>query len=241
MMRFQDKTVVIATSGGSIGAACAEEFQKEGAKVAVLDLDAAEAEKLAGSDTCKAAAVKCFYDPTEVETKLAEVLETFGPADIVVTNLTAKPEKYAWNEIPEGEAHRVFDEIMTGVQTVLKYAMPPMLEKESGSVVIIENLSGRTAIAGENVMTAAAYAGLGGLIRNMATVFGKNQVTVNGVSVGPIEGEYFEENMLANAGPLLERKGTGTDVARAVMYLADPAVFWNAGEIIDLNGGRFAV
>ena len=89
-------------------------------------------------------------------------------------------------------------------------------------------------------MSAAAHAGLGGLIRNMATVFGKHRITVNGVAVGPIKGEYAEPAVEKNAGPVLGVKGTGADVANAVMYLADPAVFWNTGEIIDLNGGRFA-
>lgn len=68
-----------------------------------------------------------------------------------------------------------------------------------------------------------------------------DRITVNGVAVGPIKGEYAEPAVEKNAGPVLGVKGTGADVANAVMYLADPAVFWNTGEIIDLNGGRFAI
>lgn len=60
---------------------------------------------------------------------------------------------------------------MTGVQTVLKYTVPAMIEQESGSVVVVESICGRTGVKGENVMSAAAHAGLGGLIRNMATDF----------------------------------------------------------------------
>ena len=116
-----------------------------------------------------------------------------------------------------------------------------MLEQARGSVVVVESICGRTGVKGENVMSAAAHAGLGGLIRNMATVFGKHRITVNGVAVGPIKGEYAEPAVEKNAGPVLGVNGTGADVANAVMYLADPAVFWNTGEIIDLNGGRFAM
>ena len=47
--------------------------------------------------------------------------------------------------------------------------------------------------------------------------------------------------MSAGAQPVLAAAGTGEDAANAVMYLADQAVFWNTGEIVDLNGGRFAV
>lgn len=240
-MRFQNKVVAIATSGGSIGTECARMLQEEGAKVVVFNSDKSETERMAESDTCKVVPVDCFYDEQEMETKVKNALSKFGAADIVVTCLTAQPPAFAWNEIPEDEAHKYFDEIMTGVQTVLKYTVPAMIERKSGSIVVIESICGRTGIKGENVMSAAAHAGLGGLVRNMATVFGKYSITVNGVAVGQIEGEYAEPAVEENAKPVLERKGTGADVANAVMYLADPAVFWNAGEIVDLNGGRFAV
>lgn len=240
-MRFQDITVVIATSGGSIGLACARLLQQEGAKVVLLDSDLQETERTAETSTLRVVPVVCFYDEAEMEDKVRTALEEMGGADVVVTCLTSQPPRAPWNEISEEDAHRVFDEIMTGVQTVLKYTMPGMVERETGSVVIVTNLSARTGVAGENVMTAAAYAGLGGLIRNMGTVFGSHLITVNGVSVGPIQGQYFEPAMEADAQPIPGLQGTGEDVANAVMYLADPAVFWNSGEVIDLNGGRFAV
>ena len=240
-MRFQDKIVFAATSGGSIGLAVAEALQKEGAKVVLLDSDVAEAAAQKESDTLKVIAVACFYDEQAMEAVMQKAASYFGNADLVVTSIKAKPAAYAWNESPEQEAHRVFDEIMTSVQTVLKYAVPPMLERESGSIVVVGDLAGRTGVPGENIMTTAAYAGLGGLIRNMATVFGKNLITVNGVSVGCIRGEYLEPAAAEHLQPVLPFEGTGEDVANAVMYLADPAVFWNAGEIVDLNGGCFAV
>ena len=240
-MRLENKTAVIATSGGSIGLECARKLEEEGAKVIILDLDHAEAENLSSSDTRCVVPVNCFYDEAEVEEKLKKASEAFAPVDIVVTNLISKPSDCAWNEITEEEAHRIFDEIMTGVQTVLKFTVPTMIERSSGSIVIIENLAGRTGVKGANVITSAAYAGLSGMIRNMATVYGKNMITVNGVAVGPIEGQYFEPEAAKNLRPELGKTGTGEDVANAVMYLADPEVFWNEGEIVDLNGGRFAV
>ena len=237
-MRFQNKIVVIATSGGSIGIECARMLQGEGAKVVFLVSDKSETAGMVESDTCKIVSVDRFYDEAEMEVKIRDALSEFGAAELVVTCLAAQPPAFVWNEIPEDEAHRYFDEIMTGVQTVLKYTVPAMIEQESGSVVVVESICGRTGVKGENVMSAAAHAGLGGLIRNMATVFGKHRITVNGVAVGPIKGEYAEPAVEKNAGPVLGVKGTGADVANAV---ADPAVFWNTGEIIDLNGGRFAI
>ena len=237
-MRFENKTVVVATSGGSIGTECARKLQEEGARVVLLTSDKAD-EKAAGS-ACKVVPVNCFYDEAEMEGKVKEAIGD-AAADVVVTCLDAEPPKFAWNEIPEDDAHKYFDAVMTGVQTVLKYTLPAMVERRSGSVVIIESIVGRTGVKGENIMSAAAHAGLSGLIRNVATVFGKHNITVNGVAVGPIKGQKCEEAVAENVKPVLNIEGTGEDVANAVMYLADPAVFWNAGEIVDLNGGYFAV
>ena len=143
-MRFQNKIVVIATSGGSIGIECARMLQGEGAKVVFLVSDKSETAGMVESDTCKIVSVDRFYDEAEMEVKIRDALSEFGAADLVVTCLAAQPPAFVWNEIPEDEAHRYFDEIMTGVQTVLKYTVPAMIEQESGSVVVVESICGRT-------------------------------------------------------------------------------------------------
>ena len=122
-MRFQNKIVVIATSGGSIGIECARMLQGEGAKVVFLVSDKSETAGMVESDTCKIVSVDRFYDEAEMEVKIRDALSEFGAADLVVTCLAAQPPAFVWNEIPEDEAHRYFDEIMTGVQTVLKYTV----------------------------------------------------------------------------------------------------------------------
>ena len=86
-MRFQNKIVVIATSGGSIGIECARMLQGEGAKVVFLVSDKSETAGMVESDTCKIVSVDRFYDEAEMEVKIRDALSEFGAADLVVTCL----------------------------------------------------------------------------------------------------------------------------------------------------------
>ena len=240
-MRFENKCVVIASSGGSIGRAAAEMMEKEGAKAALLEKDQ-------GQETfndfsgmfCK---VKDFASEEEMGELSKAVVEKLGTVDVIVTALFDKLSDPAlsWDKIPDGEARRLVRNILTGTETVLKSFLPVLAEKESGRVVLLMTVAGRKNVPGTPWPEAMAYAGIGGLIRNGGTVFGKNSITFNGVAVGPVEGmdlpAYLEESVQGVWG----RKATGADVANAIMYLSDEEAAWNTGEIVDLNGGYFAI
>ena len=238
-MRFENKTVIIASSGGSIGLACCRMLQAEGARVVFL---AARPEELAAqSGTYFPLAVRDFADEGQMRQAEQTVREAFGSWDVIVTCLWDEVPEGVWNEIPEEQLRRPVTAILTGTRTVLQFFLPELVEKESGRVVILTSIVGRTNIPGESLASAMAYAGLGGLIRNAARVYGKKGITVNGVAVGPVEGMYCEPAVEACAQGILGRPVSAKDAANAVMYLADDMAAWNTGEILDLNGGRFAL
>ncbi|MCD8009597.1 MAG: SDR family oxidoreductase [Lachnospiraceae bacterium] len=240
-MRFENKVAVVASSGGSIGLACVEALQEEGARVAFLGSDSGEVTALSAGPQLLPLKVKDFTDEDEMQKNADTILAQFGTIDVLVTALTCPPPEGAWNELSEEMLHNTLDAILTGSWLTVKYMMRPMVEKKSGRIVLITSVAGRTGVRGSSPITTAAYAGLGGIIRDVATVFGKDSITANGVAVGPIEGQYFEPEAAASVSGVLNRPGTGRDVAEAVMYLADEHGAWNTGEIVDLNGGFFAV
>ncbi|MBR0087780.1 MAG: SDR family oxidoreductase [Lachnospiraceae bacterium] len=237
-MRFDQKKVVIASSGGSIGGEIARKMTEEGAKTVLLTCDAAAPAELDGITICP---VADFADEAEMKALSEKVLEDLGGVDVVVTAIFDKAPEGAWNEVSAEDAHKTVRNILTGAETVLKFFVQPLVDQESGHVVLVMSVAGRRNVPGVSWPQALAYAGLGGIIRNGATVFGKNSVTFNGVAVGPVEGMDFDAYIDENVKGVWGRKATGEDVANAVMYLSDDLSAWNTGEIVDLNGGFFAI
>ncbi len=245
-MRFENKKVVIASSGGSIGLRTAGLMAEEGACVALVSLppEGKVSAQLTDEVACEnivSYTVSDFASEEEMEALSKKILEKIGTVDVIVTALIDKAPEGEWNEISDEDAHKTVRNILTGAETVLKFFLPPMIEKESGHVVIVTSVAGRTNVPGTPWPEALAYAGLGGVIRNGATVFGKNSVTFNGVAVGPVEGMDQPAYITENVSGIWGRKATGDDVANAVMYLSDDLSCWNTGEIVDLNGGFFAL
>lgn len=238
-MRFENKTVVIASSGGSLGIAIEKKMREEGAKTVLLTKKEEELKSL--PEETLGLFIPDFTDEAKVEEAFKKTKGTFGSVDVIVTAIFEKAPEKAWDEITSEEAHQVVHGILTGARTVIKYFLPVMVEKEQGRVVILMPVSGRTNVPGMPWTEALAYAGLGGIIRNGATVFGKNSVTFNGVAVGPVEGMDLPAYIDNEVKGVWGRKASADDAAYAVMYLADEEGAWNTGEIIDLNGGYFAI
>ena len=240
-MRFEQKNVLIASSGGSIGISTAKKMADEGANVTLLSRSREDMSCGSLPDAVKCFAVTDFSDESEMKALSETVLQTAGAPDVIVTAIFEKAPAGEWNEIGSDSAHACVRNILTAAETVLKFFMPPMLERESGHVVIVTSAAGRTNVPGTPWPHAIAYAGLTGIIRNAATVFGRNAVTVNGVAVGPVEGMDFDAYLEKNITGMWNRKATGEDAANAIMYLSDDFSTWNTGEIVDLNGGFFAL
>lgn len=111
-----------------------------------------------------------------------------------------------------------------------------------GSICVVMNIAGRTGIKGVNFAQAAAHAGLGGLIRNLATTLGKYHIVANGVACGPVEGDPDFDGSENCLGIIPGReKVTADDVAYGMMYVTDEFSGYNTGEILDVSCGRIIV
>lgn len=243
-MRLEHKVAAVASSGGSIGKACAQALLKEGAKVILLSKNPSDFSEFQEKEQpFLGLPVKDFTDEEEIKEKAAEAVEAFGSLDVIVNSITAVPEEGVWNEIPEESWRETFTQILTGNLIPLKYLVPSLVEKESGRIVIVSALPGRTGVPGSQFAYTAAHAGLGGMVRNIATVFGKHSITCNGIAAGQIEGQAIDPGAEGSLAGILKEKtiGAAQDVANAVLYLTDEHAAWNTGETLDLNGGRYMV
>jgi len=245
-MLLQDKIAVI--SGGAsvrgIGFATAKLFARQGARVAILDLDEAGAKRAAGELGEGHLGLACnVTDRESCRSAAAQVLAHFGAVDILINNAgITQPVKIM--DITEQDWHRIVDVNMTGVLFLSQAFIPHMRERRQGSIACMSSVSaqrGGGIFGGPHY--SAAKAGVLGLAKAMARELGPDGIRVNAVTPGLIQTD-ITGGMLTDAmrteilkGVPLNRLGDAEDVANIFLFLASGLSGYVTGAVIDVNGG----
>jgi NAD(P)-dependent dehydrogenase (short-subunit alcohol dehydrogenase family) len=231
------RQIVVVTGGGSgIGAATARAFAREGAEVAVLDLDAEAAKAIAKACGGKAVGLGCdVTDAASVRAAFDAVAERFGGVDVVVSNAGA-----AW----QGTVGTVEDEVLRrsfelnffAHQSVAQNAVRIMNAQGTGGVLLF-NASKQAVNPGKNfgpygLPKAATLF----LMKQYALDHGKDGIRSNAVNADRIRSGLLTGDMIASrskargltekdymAGNLLGREVSADDVADAFVWLAKAA------------------
>lgn len=243
---LSDKVAVIsgAASARGIGLATARLFAEHGARIAILDIDAAGAERAARELGEGHRGFGCdVADKASCERAAADVIAAFGQADILLNNAgVTQPVKTV--DITPADWHRIVDINMTGVLYLSQAFIPQMRKQQRGSIVCMSSVSaqrGGGIFGGPHY--SAAKAGVLGLAKAMAREFGTDGIRVNCVTPGLIGTDItagkLTDEMKAKIleGIPLNRLGTADDVAGIYTFLASDLSAYVTGAVIDVNGG----
>ena len=246
--RFVDTSVAITGGASGIGRATALQFAREGARVAIIDLNGAESERVR-DELCAtgATAVSVSVDVTDsdqVSAAFASVAAAIGPPDVLVNNaavagaddvLVIEPDRW------RADLASTLDSAFLCVRAVL----PEMIARGSGSIVNVSSVNALVGLGGEAY--SAGKAGLISLTQNIAVRFGKFGIRANAVAPGsvrtPIWGNRLED--AARSSRLLAmyplgRFGEPDDVAAAILFLSSSAAAWITGAVLPVDGGLTA-
>ena len=245
-MLLADKVAVIsgAASPRGIGAATARLFAQHGARVAILDLDEAGAQRGAEELGPEHRGFGCdVADLASCQNAARQVLETYGKADILLANAgITQPLKFM--EISPENWDRVMDVNLRGVFYLSQAFVPHMRERKQGSIACMSSVSaqrGGGIFGGPHY--SAAKAGVLGLAKAMARELGPDRIRVNCVTPGLIQtditGGKLTDELRAEItkGIPLNRLGNADDVAGAYLFLASDLSAYITGAVIDVNGG----
>ncbi|NNN04711.1 MAG: 3-oxoacyl-[acyl-carrier-protein] reductase [Elusimicrobia bacterium] len=245
-MRLKDKVAVITGAAQGIGLATAELFLSEGARVAIVDVDAAKAEAAArtlnaGGEVCLGMAcdVRRFAD---CEAAVKAVLAKWGKLDILVNNAGLTKDNLIMR-ISEADWDLVLDVNLKGAFNFTKAVVRPMMKARSGRIVNITSVVGLEGAAGQTNYSASK-GGLVALTKSTAREFASRGITANAVAPGFIRtrltdaiAEEAKKKLLERI--LLGRVGEPVDIARAILFLASDEASYITGHVLSVNGGVY--
>jgi NAD(P)-dependent dehydrogenase (short-subunit alcohol dehydrogenase family) len=252
MFVLEKKVAIVVGAANGIGRATALAFAAAGAAVTCADVEEAGARTTAAEiDRGGAQALPIHLDVTEdasCRAAVAATVERFGGLDVLLYGAADSDRAATVLEMDEAAWDRVIRVNLTGAFLMVKAAIPAMIARGGGSVILIASQLGRVASPGR----AAYCATKGGLIQ-LAKVLAADHagqgIRANTISPGAIETRRMlrrwkdMEEARAMMGPkhLLGRLGRPDEIASAALYLASDASAFMTGSDLLIDGGYTAV
>jgi 3-oxoacyl-[acyl-carrier protein] reductase len=244
MFDLAGRVALVTGAGQGVGSGIARALAARGAAVAVNDLVAERAERVAAEITQSGgrAVAQAFdvCDAASVDAGVAKIAAALGPVDVLVNN-AGVPEGMGltqFRDMPPASWDRFVDLNLYGVLHCTRAVLDGMCERRFGRVITISSGAGQTGL---NIGVSLYAAGKGGAIsfmRHLALEVARFGVTANSLALGLMGNtqDVASVEALARTVPV-GRLGTPEDVGAAVVFLASREASWLTGQTIGLNGG----
>ena len=247
-MKLKDRAAVVTGGASGIGRAITQALAREGARVAVLDLDEGGARETAAAvERAGGSAAAHRVDVTDVgavDGAIDAVAARWGGLHVLV-NCAGWDKPMPFVETTPEFWDKIIAVNLRGPLACTRAALRHMIKADYGKIVTIASDAGRVGSTGEAVYSAAK----GGLIaftKTVAREVARHHINVNCVCPGPSDTPLFQKEFAAKSPKLAEslkrvipwgRLGVPDDVAPAVVFLASDDAGFITGQTLSVSGG----
>jgi NAD(P)-dependent dehydrogenase (short-subunit alcohol dehydrogenase family) len=253
-MDFTGKVALVTGGGNGIGRATSAAFARHGAKVVVVDRDAAGAEATAGiirQNGGDAVAVTADVTKSEdVKAYVRTAIEKYGRIDCFFNNAGIEGKVAATAECDEAMFDAVIGVNVKGVFLGLRHVLPEMIRQGGGAVVNTASVAGLVGTPGMPAYVASKHAVIG-LTKTAAGEVARQGIRVNAVCPGPVDTRMIHalEEQLSPGNPTAVaeryqaaipsgRYTTTEEIANMVLFLCSDLASNTTGGQFVVDGGR---
>jgi len=241
-MRFKDQTAIVTGGGGYIGGTLCRKLAAEGARVAVLDCNAAAAQRVAAELPGACAFAVDLTDYQAVVECVAGAERSLGPCGILVTSAggSARRRIRPFADQDMSVIREIIEMNLFGAMNCLRAVLPGMIARERGGIV---NISSLVAVGGVEGCAdyAAAKAGIIAATRTLAMELGPRGIRINCVCPGKVQrpGEMPADPLLfARKHSFLSRLCRAEDIASLALFLLSDEAGCITGQNYIVDAGR---
>jgi NAD(P)-dependent dehydrogenase (short-subunit alcohol dehydrogenase family) len=242
---LKDRVAYLTGATNEIGAEVCRTLAKEGAKLAITDINIEKGDNLVKEISAfggEAIFIKTdVSNYSEIKDSVMKGTDHFGRLDIMVYLAgMGKIGKFAQSDPADWK--QMVDVLLYGMLNTTHIVLPLMIKNNYGKIVSIIGESSRVGESGLSLV-AASRAGQPALVKSVAREVGRNNITLNCVSVGVVDTAHYppghmdkyREKITSNYP--LGRIGKPEDIAPLVAFLCSDLSSWITGQVFSVNGG----
>ena len=240
-MEMRGRVALVTGGSKGIGRACAYAFAKEGANVAVTGRTLSELEETVENvRQLGAEALVCqsdFTDRAQVAAIAPAVMAEFGRIDILVNNAAIIHPRIDLADLADATWYDVIEVNLNAAAMLTKSVIPTMIEQNSGTIINISSIGGRSGGRGRSAYRVTKAA-LISLTQSLAAELHEHGINVNAICPGGTDTEGYREAFNNRGREDLPNLMLPSEIANLAMFLASQRASAVTGTAIDAFGGN---